>query len=393
MAARLRRFAVGPGLALASVLLVCVLLEAVLRFLPVSEGLRTAAVTRAAPVAHFEPNREVLWSRFADFSMQNRVRVNNAGFVSNIDYHADAKGPLLAVVGDSFVEAVMVPWAETVHGRLAQRLAGKVRVYSFGVSGSALSQYLVYARHARDVYHPSKGLVVVIGNDFDESLPQYKHSPGLHVFRRGVGGQPELELQGYAPSTASLLVRHSRLLLYLVHNLEILGAAQRLRQIISPGAGFVGQTDAGASGQRLRDGRYAADAFVALLPESFGLNPQDIVLVVDAPRPEVYDPAALLRAKDSYFVQMREHLMARARLAGLRVIDLAPVMAEDYTAHGERFEFPRDAHWNGRGHQVAAEEVLRSGFLGAVPGVLQGVGPNVGPNVEANVGAGVNAGR
>lgn len=386
MAKRLRRFAIGLGLALVSLLLVCGLLEAMLRFLPVSEGLRTVAVTRAAPVTHFEPNREVLWSRFADFSMQNRVRVNNAGFVSNIDYDADATGPLLAVVGDSFVEAVMVPWAETVHGRLAERLAGGLRVYSFGASGAALSQHLAYARHVRDVYHPSKGLVVVIGNDFDESLPQYKHSPGLHVFRRGAGGQPELEVVEYAPSTASLLVRHSRLLLYLVHNLEVLGAAQRLRQVISPGTGFVGQTDAEASEQRLRDGRFAADAFVALLPESFGLSPQDIMLVVDAPRPEVYDPAALLKAKDSYFVQMREHLLARARQAGLRVIDLAPVMAEEYAAHGERFEFPRDAHWNGRGHQVAAEAVLRSGFLGAVPGVLQGSGPNVGTSVLANVG-------
>ncbi len=37
-------------------------------------------------------------------------------------------------------------------------------------------------------------------------------------------------------------------------------------------------------------------------------------------------------------------------------------MAE-YTTRGERFEYPRDAHWNGLGHQVAFQAVMDSGLL------------------------------
>jgi hypothetical protein len=367
-----KRFAVGLGLSLASLVVICCILEAVLRFLPVNEDLRTVAVNSESPVLRFAPNRDVLWSKFADFSMQNRAHVNNEGFVSDIDYDPKGKGPLLAVVGDSYVEALMVPWAKTLHGRLAGRMSGRLRVYSFGASGAALSQYLAYARHARDLHHPAKGLVVVIGNDFDESLPEYKFSPGLHFFDRSDARTPRLVLREYSPSLASRLVQRSQLFMYAVHNLQALGAVERLRRLAqgSQGSeGYVGQTGAEASPARLGDSRWAVDAFIALLPESFGLKPQDIMLVVDAPRPEIYGPATLEQARNSYFVLMRRYVIDKARQAGVQVVDLEPVMARDYAKRGERFEFPRDGHWNGHGHAVAAEAVLRSGFLGEAPGL------------------------
>jgi hypothetical protein len=265
----------------------------------------------------------------------------------------------------------MVPWAKTLHGRLAERMSGRLRVYSFGASGAALSQYLAYARHARDVYHPAKGLVVVIGNDFDESLPEYKFSPGLHFFDRSDARNPGLVLKEYSPSLASRLVQRSKLFMYAVHNLQALGAVERLRRLFQGGQGaegYVGQTGVEASSARLSDSRWAVDAFLALLPESFGLKPKDILLVVDAPRPEVYSPAALEQARGSYFVLMRTYLLERARQIGVQVVDLEPVMVQDYRQRRKRFEFPRDAHWNAHGHSVAAEAVLRSGFLGGEPG-------------------------
>jgi hypothetical protein len=35
-------------------------------------------------------------------------------------------------------------------------------------------------------------------------------------------------------------------------------------------------------------------------------------------------------------------------------IDLHPVLAADWLAHGQRFEFSIDNHWNDRGHALAA---------------------------------------
>lgn len=365
---RLKTAVQGLGLALAGLLACLLLLELLLRLLPVCQPPRALPVDEANPVLRFEPNADLDWSRHADFSLRNRVHVNNAGFISNQDYDAGAPGPLLAVVGDSYVEALMVPWERTLHGRLAGAFEGRARVYSFGVSGAALSQYLAFARFARDVYRPSKALVLVVGNDFDESLPQYKSAPGLHVFGRDGRGEPVLLRAGYQPSSLGRLALRSRLFLYLVHNLAVQGLPGQLRSLLAAPQPFVGQTAAKADAQRLADGRWAVDAFLALLPEAFGLPGQDIVLLVDAPRPEIYDPAALAQASDSYFVRMRDYLLLRARQSGVGVLDLAGPMGQDFAARGRRFEFPKDGHWSEEGHGLAARAVLESGLLGAWPG-------------------------
>jgi hypothetical protein len=74
-------------------------------------------------------------SRGWDFEMINHRRVNSAGWVNDQDYHKDDDAPLLAIIGDSYVEALMVPYVKTFYGRLANRLQGRLRVCSFGASG------------------------------------------------------------------------------------------------------------------------------------------------------------------------------------------------------------------------------------------------------------------
>ena len=162
--------------------------EIVLRFLPVSEGLRTEAVNHADPVFHFTPEREAIWSRGWRFEQVNRVRVNNAGYVNDQRYDAADPRPLLAVVGDSYVEASMVPYAQTLHGRLATVAGPSRRVYSFAASGAPLSQYLAWAREARTRWKAHTLVVVVVGNDFDESLADYKIGPGFHHYVESADG-------------------------------------------------------------------------------------------------------------------------------------------------------------------------------------------------------------
>ncbi len=153
-----------------SVLGALLVLETALRLLPVRESLEVQPVSSAQPCLHFKPNREVLYSTPWNFEVANRVRVNNYGFVNNQDYDHHSTTPLLAVIGDSYVEALIVPYEDTLHGRLATFLGNRSRVYSFGSSGSALSQYLAYAQYAKDTFRPHAMLIVVVGNDFDESL-------------------------------------------------------------------------------------------------------------------------------------------------------------------------------------------------------------------------------
>ena len=70
--------------------------------------------------------------------MVNEVRTNNFGFINDIRYEENATSPLLAIIGDSYVQAFMVPFKDTIAGRLSGYLGDTARAYSFGVAGSAL---------------------------------------------------------------------------------------------------------------------------------------------------------------------------------------------------------------------------------------------------------------
>src|SRR5262249_56291666 len=94
-------------------------------------------------------------------------------------------------------------------------------------------------------------------------------------------------------------------------------------------------------------GLVGALAEVACLPAG------DIVLVVDAPRPQVYDPGALAAVQSSYFVMMRNRIIANARARGFKVVDTEPYFIAAYAADHRRFEHPTDGHLNAPGPQGA----------------------------------------
>ncbi|MGE4504940.1 MAG: hypothetical protein AB7D51_06285 [Desulfovibrionaceae bacterium] len=349
-------------LLLGTLLAVALLLEGGLRLLPVCASFRAQPVDEAHPVFRYEPGREATWSRFPDFRMRNTVRVNNAGFVNDADYDPAADSPLAAVIGDSFVEAFMVPFGQTITGSLAGAFQGRARVYSFAASGMPLSQYLAYADHARRTYAPKRFLFVVVGNDFDESVATNGVKPGAHQFVLGSGGA-ELVRSDYQPSPLKQALSRSALVRYLALNCDLAGLwARQVGKAGGAGAErFVGNVRADADEERLLEGRRVADEFLARLPGSTGVPMRDVLLVVDGLRPSLYDGPG--KDSESYFGRMRAYLMDRARANGIRVVDMQRVFAEDYARRVERFEFSEDGHWNGLAHGLAARAALESGWL------------------------------
>src|SRR5260370_5502192 len=123
--------------------------EVVCRFLPVHSGFEVQPVDAANPIIRLRANRDYLYSHGPFLSNVNRGHVNNDGFVNDQDYQPADTRPLLAVIGDSYIEAAMVPYPLTLQGRLAAWQDGRRRVYSFAASGSSLLDYLYYAIYAR----------------------------------------------------------------------------------------------------------------------------------------------------------------------------------------------------------------------------------------------------
>jgi hypothetical protein len=342
--------------------------EVVLRFLPVATGMWSTPVDAAHPVFRFTPNRNFLFSRDWNFSIVNPGHINNDGFVNDNDYRTDDPLPLLAVVGDSYVEAAMVPNRLTFYRRLADSIGRRGRVYSFGASGAPLSQYLVWARYVVEKYRPAGLAIVVVGNDFDESLGKYGEKLGMHFYAKGGSGTLDLYRVDYRPSLFRRLVRHSALGRYLIFNL---GAIATVKQILarlgttSPAFAespeYIGNTSTSATEERVRGSYEAIAKFLDDL-SSIGLPPERITFLIEGAR---YQPA-VAATEQSYFGLMRTYFKAQAARRGYEVIDLQPWFLARGRDGATRFEFPTDAHWNANGHAVAAEALAASKLFGAL---------------------------
>jgi hypothetical protein len=336
--------------------------EIVLRFLPVATGMSAMPVNAENPIFRFTPEREFLFSRDWNFSLVNRGRINNDGFVNDENYAENDPRPLLAVVGDSYVEAAMVPNDKTFYRHQSTKLNGKGRIYSFGASGAPLSQYLIWARYAVQKYRASGLAVVVVGNDFDESLWTYRKGSGFHVYVNGPDGRLDLRRTDYRPSPLRVLVRRSALGRYLVFHLHVVETASAIaaRWGFSSAAHaamtpYVGNTAAEASPERVRDSQAAIDAVLSDFARMVAVPPKRIAFLVDGAR---YD-GNIEATERSYFGQMRSYFMRQASQRGYEVIDLQPWFVAR-SRDGIRLEFPTDAHWNAIAHEVAAEALASS---------------------------------
>jgi hypothetical protein len=373
---RLRAILLNLLTVAASVAVTLLVLEGVLRFLPVAWAPPVEPPSADNSIQRYAANQAFTWSLGWNFFHVVHGRSNAQGFLADYDYDRTATTPLVAIVGDSFVEALNVSFAEGLTGRLSAALGARGRAYAFAQSGSPLSQYVAYAAHACAVYHPERLVVVVVGNDFDESVYAHRRRNGIfHLYPRPEGGFDYRLTSLPAPGLLERIARRSALALYLMRNVGITNViAETLRINLAQAAPqrdrYVGNTPADANSARVAEGEQVIAWFLDTLPGAACLAARDIVLVVDAMRPQIYDDNALKAVRTSYFNLMRAKLIADAAARGFNVVDLEAPLRAAYGAEPIPFEFPGDMHWNAHGHVVAAAAVLKA--LAAWPPLAAG---------------------
>ncbi len=242
-----------------------------LRFLPVAWAPPVQPPTADNPIQRYAPNTPFTWSLGWNFGVVTHNRTNAQGFVADYDYDAAATTPLIAVAGDSFIEAMLVPFADSLTGRLQAMLGTAGRAYAFAQSGSPLSQYVAYARHACAVYHPQRLVVTIVGNDFDESVYAHRLRDGIfHLYPRPGGGFDFALTPPHAPGIGERLARNSALALYLVRNVGIADVIRRFGPARAQAGAMrqqhVGNTSADADPARVAEGEQVIDWFLDALP-------------------------------------------------------------------------------------------------------------------------------
>jgi hypothetical protein len=205
-------------------------------------------------------------------------------------------------------------------------------------------------------------VIVVVGNDFDESLAIYKSGPGFHHYAADADGTLILRRVDYRPGRFRIVARKSAFARYLLYNLQaqehLSALAGDIVTLARPARAepFVGNTAATARDDRIGWSKAAVLAFLRDLAAYAGWPAGSVLFVVDGIRYPSNDPAVAA----SYFVQMREFFIAQTRQSGYEAIDMDPAFFARFRTTGERFEYARDGHWNGLAHGLAAEAALRS---------------------------------
>lgn len=305
------------------------------------------------------PHEKGVWSRDWNFSIVNKLVTNNLGFVNPQDYGKTDK-PVLAVIGDSFVEAAMTPYQRTFYGLLSGKLRPKYHVYTFAMSGAQLPNYLVWARYAISHFVPQKTVFVIIPNDYDESLAKNKQAPGSYYFYENKDNRLYLDKVDFSISPLRKLVRSSALLRYVTQNLQVW---ERLKEILYDSPRLAGTLDQAAW---LADVRRGVDFFFDQLDKAVRTDHTDVLFLIAGSIEDVYgkgNDTPRIKARDAADAYLAEV----ARGHGYRVIELPPIFCKHYQEHGQAFVYPTDGHWNELAHRLVYETILGSDLLETPP--------------------------
>jgi hypothetical protein len=308
-------------------------IEVLLRWLPVASDIAELPTSEDLPILRGHPGQEVQFSRGWRFQQSNRTRLNNIGLRG-----ADAVPGAIVVVGDSYIEAAMLDPALTLTGRLGSYLPGKA-VFGIGVAGSALSDYLAYARWARREFGAPVAVVNLISDDVIES-GLIRSGMSTVVFANGVSRLVHNQFEGASPGNRKILGA-SALARYLKLNLAVLNQFRlgNLHPKI-----VVSQNQCQVSDNEASISRLVLAGFDELRRD--GMR---IVFVLDPARGFDRIGSECQRDIDRY--------AAEAEKAGFDMVRLEADFAAALARGIALDQRPLDGHWSPAAHDLAARAV------------------------------------
>ena len=332
------------------------LLELVFRYIAVAPDPPRQVMDRENNIMRFDTRgkRDGVFTAGRFGQQKGRWHVNNNGWLSGIDYlsKTERHKPLIAVIGDSYVEAVQVDHDKSFVALLRNALQDTFDVYSFGLSETALSGYLHLARYVDRVFEPDVLIFNLCYNDFDESIRELHFDPNF--LQVSVRGTTVVEIPPI-PRTYNKLKRfmfHSatmRYVYYLAPNFF-----HKLNWNASRSEGN-NENIAADEVQQNRAVIYRATKYVieTICREN---SDRKVYFIMSAPRSDIYRGSL----GTSTVRWLNETAADSIKDLPCVLIDQTEYFKNDYLKNGKRFESPYDAHWNEYGHYVTFKQLLEA---------------------------------
>ncbi len=284
----------------------------------------------------------------------------------------------IAILGDSFIEALQVEEREMLGNVLMEKLNAKTtgtryEVLSFGVSGYGTAQeYLMYERDVRRFDPDVVVLLFTSGNDIRNNHPQLEREPSKPYF---LLNNDDLELQPPVIRT-SRLAEINRFLMRHFHSYRFaLVRAIRIFTKASTGESgipldfFLYRCEKDEPWQKpWRDSWNVTEKLLIQLKKSVERDGGAFLLVngTNAWQTHGDDELTLLKAQYPLmegkcwdFKAPNNKLATIAEDNGVTFIDLLDFFVADYRATQEESHFLIDGHWNVHGHEEAAERLAQ----------------------------------
>jgi hypothetical protein len=334
--------------ALAVVLVLLVAIELVLRMLPIVSGVHRHNPQSPAASARLLAHRDYTWSLGWDLRHVVRGRTNAMGFPSPHEYTPDKHA--VALLGDSFVEALMLRYDKSLAGHLAALWGGRVHSFNFGLSGVSLPHYLGMAREMGSRFTFDAASIVISPSDYAEG---FEAQDGLYKWHE----DPERDLVRLVPAIPRggfrQLARELALVRYMRAHLKLTPSQ------LLPASEKTCVPQALSAKDRARLTRY-----VDALPQALRLDPDRVVLVFTAPTSRIYERVDRNRQAGERCADLDTNALAELRqLAasrGMKIVDVAEVLEGHYRVFRRQLDFrPVDSHWNGVATAVIAHEIAR----------------------------------
>jgi len=305
---------------------------------------------------HFVGDQAGTYVKGATSEIRARFRINGDGWNSPYEYGAErpARPVRVAVIGDSFIEAIQVDFDDSYPYLAERQLDDAVEIFTYGHSGANLVHYLAVLEHALEHHAPDVVVLNLVPNDYTEALTGYARKDNWSL--RPVANGYEL----VAPRPVKNLswkraVRRSAAARYLIVNLDLVAKLSVVRRLFYADTREAVANVDDADLAVLADPAVREELIAWVLDRALaatGAAGVSLGLVVAGdPRP-IY---AGQPASSSPVRRLAVTTLEAAAARGVPALDLDPVLRAAWDRDGQPFEWRSDGHWNTYAHQVIAD--------------------------------------
>lgn len=321
------------------ILAVLLLLEAIFRLLPVSTATRSGY--HIHPLIITYPAHHCLTAATGwDLKNSQHSCANNYGFLTDRDFVQDPQA--IALIGDSFVEANMLPAHQRLDAQLETRLAGRP-VYALGGPGSNLLDYAERAKFAADRFGIRTFVFILERGDVKQAIcgSGNIHGPCLDAITL----LPRTEIQR-PPNALKRVVRESALAQYLFSQIRF----DITKVLFNPLQPTATPSNPLRQDLSLSASTHVVSQFIRQISTIEGAR---FMFLIDADRAHLSD--TLTREGDDL-----KTLKSAADAIRAVVIDPTEAFRASVADSGRALEVgPYDHHWNANTVQIVAESIAK----------------------------------